>query len=298
MSDVAIARTQWYEDLAEGRVDPGWPTGFGGLDRLLAGGLRPGRLYIVAARPGIGKSSLSQWIAIEQARAGRPTLFLSQEMAVEELADRAVSALGCIDYEALQTGKMTHSDWASATEALDLLGTLPLQVDDQASLTLADIQGKARLVPGLRVLVVDYLQLCSAGSGGKRDANRNSEIEQISRGLKSLAMDLGIAVIALSQLNRNVESRADRRPVLADLRDSGAIEQDADAIIFLHVHFQAPEGGGSSVIIAAHVAKQRNGRLGYVGLNFDGGRQRWTQSTVDVSAPPGAAKGAAAKGFA
>lgn len=277
--EIALQRTQHYEDLQSGKVAAGWPTDIPSLDSMLSGGLRPGKLYIIAARPKVGKSSLAQSIALGMARAERPTLFLSQEMGAEEVADRAVVNAGRLDYSSLTAGRMTRDDWTRASDALETLSQSQLFVDDQGGLTLADIKAKARSVPGLKVLVLDYLQLCSSGM---KDTNRNAQIEEISRGLKTLAKQADICVIALSQLNRDVEKRASKRPQLSDLRDSGAIEQDADAVMFL---WPAREVGDGRRLIGLAVEANRQGRCGAFGLDFDGRTQRWGESTESIEQP-------------
>ncbi len=276
LADVAMQRTEHYEALQSGSVTPGWRTGLPWLDRSLNGGLRPGKLYFIAARPSVGKTSLSVQILLSMASDGLPGLMLSQEMSAEEVADRSVSHLGRIDYAALQTGKMNDDDWSRAADMLDGLRDLPVWIDDQGALTLGDIRAKVRSVQGVRVLLVDYLQLCS---GSKRAGNRNSEIEEISRGLKALSMELGLAVIVLSQLNREVESRPGKRPQLSDLRDSGSIEQDADVVLFLWP-LRDLECGGRLVGLAAE--KNRQGKRGDVALDFRGDVQRWAESTEPV----------------
>ncbi|MDE2000366.1 MAG: DnaB-like helicase C-terminal domain-containing protein, partial [Burkholderiales bacterium] len=159
-------------------------------------------------------------------------------------------------------------------DALDQLSTLPYSIDDQPALTLMDIRTKARLVPGLKILFLDYLQLC-VGDGD----NRTAQIGAISRGLKGLAKEMGISIVALSQLNRKVEERPGKRPTLSDLRDSGEIEQDADVIWFL---WPIREMGGRK-LVGFEQAKNRQGRLMQVGLDFDGAHQRWGESTADIS---------------
>lgn len=273
LSEIALERTEHYEALERGDIPPGWPTHLPSLDRMLTGGLRPGKLYILAARPSVGKSSLSMHLLIGCAKDGRPGLFLSQEMESSEVADRAVSNTGRVQYGALLSGKMEHDSWTRATDALEHLAALDLWVDDEASMTLLAIKAKARSIKGLKVLVVDYIQLCASGLVGE---NRNTQIEELSRGLKALAKELGIAIIALSQLNREVEKRPGKRPQLSDLRDSGAIEQDADAVIFLW-----PLGDGEAAVrsIGIDVAKNRQGQKGAFVLAFEGGLQRWAEST-------------------
>ena len=276
--DIAIERTQHYEDLQAGKVAPGWATRIPSLDSMLSGGLRPGGLYIVAARPKVGKSSFAQTLSMTMALSGLPTLFLSQEMADTELADRAVASTGRIDYSALLSGRMSSEDWGRASEALEAMKDAALYVDDQGGLTLLDIKAKVRTVPGLRVLVVDYLQLCASALS---DSNRNAQIEELTRGMKAMAKQLGIAVIALSQLNRDVEKRATKRPQLSDLRDSGAIEQDADAVLFLWPVREA----GDHKLVGLAVEANRQGRCGSFGLDFHGATQRWGESTQSIEAP-------------
>lgn len=277
LAEIAIQRTEHYENLELGKVTAGWPTHIPTLDKMLNGGLRPGALYILAARPSVGKSSLSQTLGMEQAKAGRKVLFLSQEMAAEELADRGVSAAGRIDYSALLTGKMAQEDWSRAAEVLGAEELKHFHVDDQPALTLMDVRAKAKQIPGLSMLILDYLQLCS----GKGD-NRNAEIEQISRGLKALAKELNIAVIALSQLNRQVEQRPGKRPVLSDLRDSGSIEQDADVVMFL---WPVREMDSGARLLGLAIEKNRQGRCGQVALHFEGRYQKWGESVESIETP-------------
>lgn len=283
IGELMAGRIDHYNALAAGEIPSGWPTRIGGLDRHLSGGLRPGKVYVVAARPKVGKSSLTQQIALTMAKANLPTLILSQEMGEEEVADRAVANLGRINLTALMTGEHEDNDgWNRITEGVEATLSLPLSVDDQGSLTLGDIRSKARSVKGLKVLVIDYMQLCASSS--KREQNRNSDIEEISRGIKGLSKELDIAVIVLSQLNRKVEERAGKRPNLGDLRDSGAIEQDADAVIFL---WPAREhNNGQTRLIGCEVAANRSGPCGEFALDFDGRYQRWGDSMEMLHAKP------------
>lgn len=277
LSEIALERTTHYEDLQAGRAISGWPTHISRLNELLNGGLRPGCLYYLAARPGVGKTSLSLDIA---AKSGLKTLVLSQEMTSEQLADRGVASVGRVRYALLQNGKLERDDWTRVVDAIESPALKSIYIDDQGSLTLADIRAKAKTVKGLQLLVLDYLQLCagSAGSG----ANRNAEIEQISRGLKALAKELGIAVLALSQLNREVEKRPNKRPVLSDLRDSGSIEQDADAVMLM---WPVRELGDDAKLIGLDAAKNRQGKAGEFALHFSGDTQTWAQSTESTQAP-------------
>lgn len=277
IAEIAAERIGHYTALQDGTIAAGWRTHIAGLDSKLSGGLRAGNLYVLAARPSVGKSSFAQSIGLALAGDGLPTLLLSLEMGEAEVADRGVASAGRVSYGALLSGKMTGDGWQRANEAMDRLGRLPFYVDDQPALTLRDIRIKAKSIKGLKVLILDYLQLCA---GTRRDGNRNNEIEEISRGLKALAKELSIAVIALSQLNRDVEKRAYKRPTLSDLRDSGAIEQDADVVLFLwSVHHSEAEGRR---IVGLGVDKNRQGRLGELGLDFCGDTQRWGESTADI----------------
>ncbi len=278
LADIALMRTAHYEALQAGQVSPGTPTHIPTLDDALNGGLKGGKLIFIGARPAVGKTSLSMQILIEQAKAGRPGLFLSQEMAGEEVADRAVSSLGRIDYGALQRGTMSADDWSRAAEMLDAAHDLPLWIDDQGSLTLEDIKHKVRSVPGVKVVVLDYLQLCAGAAKSKSD-NRNGEIEEISRGLKALTLELDLTIIALSQLNRKVEERPNKRPQLSDLRDSGSIEQDADVIIFL---WPVRDLDGGAKLVGLGVDKNRQGRTAEMALHFTGAQQRWAESTESL----------------
>lgn len=275
IADVVRDRLQHYEDLNEGRVLAGWPIGIPGLDRILGGGLKPGKVYIVAARPSVGKSSLAQWIALRMAAQELPTLFLSQEMPEEELADRAVSSTGRIDLERLTVGGFESEDYTRLVEATTWLSGKRLYVDDQPALTIADVKAKCRSVRGLRVLVLDYLQLCQ---GAPDKDTRNGQIEEISRAMKGLAKDLGAAVLVLSQLNRQVESRPGRRPLMSDLRDSGAIEQDADVVALLWKHADWTE----RTIVGCDIAKHRGGKTGQLALDFVGATQRWGESIASL----------------
>lgn len=278
IAEIAAARTLYYEDLAEGNVTPGWPTHIPSLDQALVGGVRPGKVYVLAARPSVGKSSLSQQIGTTLARDGHPVLFLSQEMDGDELADRAVSHVGRIDYSGLLSGQMDQEDWNRATEALDSLAKTPFWVEDQGALTLADIKAKARCIKGLRVLILDYVQLCAA-SVTTAKSNRNAQVEEISRGLKALSKEMGLAVIVLSQLNRDVENRPNKRPQLSDLRDSGAVEQDADTVIFLWPVRQ----DGERRLTGCGIDKNRGGKCMEFGLDFYGAQQRWVESTESIA---------------
>jgi replicative DNA helicase len=289
ISDLLAGRIDYYNAMAAGEVPSGWRTRIPTLDRLLSGGLRGGKVYVVAARPKVGKTSLCAQIAAVFAKEQMPTLILSQEMPEEEIVDRAVANTGRVSYSSLLTGKFDDEDWNRLAEGIDQLTRLPLHIDDQGGLTLGDIRTKARSVKGLKLLVIDYLQLCY-GSGG-RQSNRNEEIGEISRGIKTLAKELGCAVLLLSQLNRDVESRPDKEPRLSDLRESGSIEQDADAVIFLWPVKDYSDFGHK--LVACGVAANRSGSTGKFGMDFQGRYQLWNESSDELA--PNIAPAARAK---
>lgn len=272
-SDAMLEHCNVLDARAE-REYTGIPTGFKGIDELLTGGPNRGALVILGARPSMGKTALALNIALDAARQ-HSVLFLSMEMKTGELLDRSLAALGRIPLGAVIRGDLTDDEWTNFTTANEALSALNLHLDDQGALTLLDVRGKARLVKrkhGLDLLVIDYLQLMS-GAG----ENRNQQIEEISRGLKALAKELDIAILALSQLSRNAANKS--RPQLSDLRDSGAIEQDADIVIFVHRdevdNPQTHLRGYADVFIA----KNRQGRIDDVLLAYQGQYTRFSDST-------------------
>lgn len=278
LSDLVVKAIDRYTELAEGTRSPAARTGVAPLDRVLNGGLRGGKVYGIAARPSIGKSSLARSIGLTLASDGVPTLLLSQEMGGDEVADCAISQLGGISSDRLQTGKLSDADWNSMTEAVDLASRLSFYVDDQGGLTIADIRTKARLIKGLGCLILDYLQLTSSAQKG---ANRNNQIEEVSRGLKAIAMEMNIPVIVLSQLNREVEGRRDKEPQLSDLRDSGAIEQDLDVVAMLWTVREFDDRR----IVGCKVPKHRGGPRGRFALEFRPATYRWYESEASIDPP-------------
>jgi replicative DNA helicase len=246
-------------------------TGFYDLDRQTAG-LQAGDLIVLAARPSMGKTALAINIAENVAlNEGLPVAVFSMEMGAAQLAVRIVGSIGRIDQGHLRTGKLTDDEWPRLSEAIEKLRTISLHIDESPGLTSSEVRANARRLSRqygqLGLIVVDYLQLMSGSSGDGE--NRATELGEISRGLKMLARELKCPVIALSQLNRSVEQRPDKRPMMSDLRESGAIEQDADIIMFIYrdeyyTKDQCKEPGVAEVIIA----KQRNGPTGTVKLAF------------------------------
>ncbi len=250
----------------------GLATGLSDLDEMTSG-LQPSDLVIVAGRPSMGKTTLVMNIAEHAAiKASKPVLVFSMEMPSDSLAMRMMSSLGRIDQHKIRTGKLDDDDWPRVTSAVHMLSEAPLFIDDTPGLSPAEMRARARRLVKehgqLGLIVVDYLQLMKV-PGFKAD-NRTAEISEISRSLKSLAKELSVPVIALSQLNRSLEQRQDKRPVMSDLRESGAIEQDADLICFIYrdevYNEDSPDKGCAEIIIA----KQRNGPIGKVRVAFLG----------------------------
>jgi replicative DNA helicase len=277
ISEGAVAMLARIDDLAAGRRTPGLPTRIPGFNRLLSGGFKPGKQVVIAARPSIGKSSLALAILLGLAQDCEPCAFLSQEMEAEELTDRTVANMGEVNLENLIMGRLDADEWSRMTAAVDSLKTLPLYFDEQPALTMADIQAKARILRrqhGIKVLVLDYLQLCA---GNPKADKRHHQIEEITRGLKTLAKQLGITIVTISQLSRDVERRTSGKPVLSDLKESGAIEEDADVVILLSTSYSR---GNGQKVIEADFAKNRQGRKGSVMLAFDGEYQRWVETVT------------------
>jgi replicative DNA helicase len=249
----------------------GLATGYTDFDEKTAG-LQPADLIIVAGRPSMGKTTFAMNLAENAAiKSKEPVAVFSMEMPADALAMRMLSSLGHIDQHRLRTGKLNDDDWPRLTSAIALLNEAPLFIDDTPALTATELRARARRLKrehGLSLIVIDYIQLMQASKGGSE--NRATEISEISRSLKALAKELEVPVIALSQLNRSLEQRTDKRPVMSDLRESGAIEQDADVIVFIYrdevYNDDTPEKGKAEIIIG----KQRNGPIGKVFLTFQG----------------------------
>ena len=278
MDQLAVKLIDRVTELAENGAEDvtGVRTGFYDLDRNTAG-LQPGDLIVLAARPSMGKTAFALNIAENVAVGeGLPCVVFSMEMGASQLALRMVGSQGRIDQQHLRTGRLDNDEWGRLTEAVERLSKSSVFIDETPALTGAELRARARrqarICGQLGLIVIDYLQLMS-GSGGDGE-NRATEIGEISRGLKALAKELHCPVIALSQLNRSVETRTDKRPMMSDLRESGAIEQDADVIMFIYrdeyYNKESKEPGIAEIIIA----KQRNGPVGTVKLSF---LRHWTK---------------------
>ena len=249
----------------------GIPTGYKDLD-MMTSGLQPGDLIIVAGRPSMGKTSLAlnmcEYVSVD---TGLPTAVFSMEMASTQLVSRLIGSVGKLNQHKMRTGQLDDNDWEKLSYALGQLNGAPIFIDEGSALNPYEVRARARRLHKqcgrLGLIVIDYLQLM--GSAGSTE-NRATEISEISRSLKALAKELNVPVIALSQLNRSVEQRPDKRPVMSDLRESGAIEQDADVIMFIYrdevYNPETPDKGIAEIILA----KQRNGPVGRVKLTFLG----------------------------
>ncbi|WP_018873809.1 replicative DNA helicase [Thioalkalivibrio sp. ALJ16] len=284
MKPLLAAAVNQIEELYESdNPITGVATGYEDLDRLTSG-LNPGDLVIVAGRPSMGKTSfamnIAEYVAMKNAE---PVAIFSMEMPGEQLAMRLLSSMGRINQQKLRSGRLEDGDWPRLTSAVQMLSNAPLFIDDTPALSPTELRARTRRLmrehKGLKLIVVDYLQLMQFPGSGE---SRAHEISEISRGLKALAKELSVPMIALSQLNRSLEQRPNKRPVMSDLRESGAIEQDADIIAFVYrdevYNDESPDKGTAEIIIA----KQRNGPIGTVRLTFRGQFTRFENYAPDV----------------
>jgi replicative DNA helicase len=254
----------------------GIPSGFSGLDQL-TNGLHPGQMIIIAARPAMGKSTLALDFARSAAiKHDMPTIFFSLEMGRSEIAMRLMSAEGSIPLQSMRKGSLDSRDWTTIAATRGRINDAPLYIDDSPNMTLVEIRAKCRRLKqkvGLKMVVIDYLQLMTSG---KRVESRQQEVSEFSRALKLLAKELQCPVVALSQLNRGAEQRADKKPALSDLRESGSIEQDADMVVLLHreaaYEKDSPRAGEADLIVAKH----RNGPTDTITVAFQGHFSRFT----------------------
>ena len=246
----------------------GVPTGFIDLDYKTSG-MQPSDFVLIAARPSMGKTAfvlnLVDHVAV---RKGLPCMIFSLEMSKEQLVNRMLAMESNVDSQKLRTGNLTDSDWDAIVEGIGVIGNSKLVIDDTPGISITELRSKCRkmkLEHGLSMVIIDYLQLMS-GSGGKNSDNRQQEISEISRSLKALAREMNAPVVALSQLSRACETRTDHRPMLSDLRESGAIEQDADVVMFLYRDDYYNKDTDTPNIAEVIIAKQRNGPIGTVNL--------------------------------
>jgi replicative DNA helicase len=279
---LSEAMDRLQETFDRGDTITGVPTGYTDLDELLSG-LQQSALYIVGARPAMGKTAFGLGIASHVAQHGsKPVLVFSLEMGHAEITQRILSSEARVDSTKIRTGRLAEADWAKIGKAIGRL-EVPLFLDDNPRVTVMEIRAKARRLKarhgGLALIVIDYLQLMS---GGGNSENRQLEVSEISRNLKILARELEVPVVALSQLSRNLEARADKRPMLSDLRESGSLEQDADVVMFLYrdevYNAESPDKGSAEVIVAKH----RSGPIGTKRLVFLGQYTRFDNAARSV----------------
>jgi replicative DNA helicase len=258
----------------------GVPTGFADLDQL-TNGLHPGQLVIVAGRPSLGKSALAvDFLRSAAIKHGLPSCIFSLEMGRNEITMRLLSAESRVPLHSMRSGTMTDQDWTRLARRMGEVSSAPLFIDDSPNMSLMEIRAKCRRLKqrhDLRLVIVDYLQLMSSP---RRVENRQQEVSEFSRSLKLLAKELDVPVVALSQLNRGPEQRADKKPQLSDLRESGSLEQDADVVILLHredaYERESPRAGEADLIVAKH----RNGPTATVTVAFQGHYSRFVDMAV------------------
>ena len=257
-------------DLSSGKTGlPGLPSGFSAVDQKIHG-LNKSDLILLAARPGVGKSSFALNIALNVAKQSKKTVAVfSLEMSKEQLLTRLISSEGLVDLSRLMTGRLSANDWGKLTQAARVLRQTDIRIDDNPMLTAADMNAKCRRLDNLGLVVIDYLQLMSSSGGkGYSGESRQQAVSDISRMLKIMAKELNVPVLCLSQLSRANEKREDKRPMLSDLRDSGAIEQDADIVMFLYREDYYKEETENKNIAECSVAKNRHGETGRVPLRW------------------------------
>jgi replicative DNA helicase len=279
---LSEAMDRLQDTFDRGDTITGVATGYHDLDELLSG-LQDSSLYIVGARPAMGKTAFGLGLATHVAQhSQKPVLVFSLEMGHAELTQRILSSEARVDSTRIRTGRLAEADWAKIGKAIGRL-EVPLFLDDNPRVTVMEIRAKARRIKsrfgGLSLIVIDYLQLMS---GGGNPENRQLEVSEISRSLKILARELEVPIVALSQLSRNLESRADKRPMLSDLRESGSLEQDADVVMFLYrdevYNQESPDKGSAEVIVAKH----RSGPIGTKRLVFLGQYTRFDNAARGV----------------
>ena len=284
LSDVLNETVDRLDELHQaGGSITGLSTGFHKFDDYTAG-LQPGDLIIVAGRPSMGKTTLAMNLAENVALGlNKPTAIFSMEMSTDQLAFRLISSLGRVDQSHLRTGRFGDDDWKRINGAIQQMSQAPIFIDDSGALTPTEVRARARRLQrehGLSLIVVDYLQLMTVGGSSE---NRATEISAISRSLKALAKELRVPIIALSQLNRSVEQRTDKKPVMSDLRESGAIEQDADLIVFIYREEVYDKNTPRAGVADITIAKQRNGPTGEFPLTFLGKYTRFENFAPESS---------------
>ena len=275
IGEVIRSTQEQLERLAKNQNDiTGIPSGFYDLDKLTSG-FHENELIIIAARPAMGKTAFGLNLAVNAARySDKAVAIFNMEMSAEQLAMRMIAAAGGIEQNKFRTGRLEHNDWKKVNEAMSELGETNLYIEDSSGMTMSEIRAKCRRLAtsekGLSMVVIDYLQLISGSA--KYEGNRQQEVSEISRSLKTMAMELQIPVIALAQLSRSVELRENKRPIMSDLRESGSIEQDADIVAFLYRddYYNKPASENTDVSVTELIiGKHRSGSTGTIELLFE-----------------------------
>jgi replicative DNA helicase len=276
---VAVSEAYDATDAASRGESNGIQTGIIDLDRML-GGLLPKNLYIVAGRPGQGKTALMLTVARNAAQNGKKVGIFSLEMSREQVAQRLIAQESGIDLHKIIRGKLEESDWPLFTNAVEVVASLPITINDLSSIKIDEVRQTSRKIAengGLDLVIVDYIQLADSG---KKSERRDLDVSEISRGLKYLSRELEVPVLAASQLSREIERRTDKKPRLSDLRESGSLEQDAYSVIF--IHFPDDINLKQSQLV---VAKHRNGPVGTVDVYFKGELTKFENATARTFAP-------------
>ena len=275
IGEVIRSTQEQLERLAKNQNDiTGIPSGFYDLDKLTSG-FHENELIIIAARPAMGKTAFGLNLAVNAAKTtDKAVAIFNMEMSAEQLAMRMISAAGGIEQNKLRTGRLEHNDWKKVNEAMSELGETNLYIEDSSGMTISEIRAKCRRLAtsekGLAMIVIDYLQLISGSA--RYEGNRQQEVSEISRSLKTMAMELQVPVIALAQLSRSVELRENKRPIMSDLRESGSIEQDADIVAFLYRddYYNKTAAENTDVSVTELIiGKHRSGGTGTIELLFE-----------------------------
>src|SRR5574344_95218 len=275
IGDVIRTTQEELERLAKNQTDiTGVPSGFYDLDKITSG-FHENELIILAARPAMGKTAFGLNLAVNAAVSTKKNVAIfNMEMSAEQLAFRMISSIGGIEQNKLRTGRLEHNDWKKVNEAMSELGDTNLYIEDTPGMTVSEIRAKCRRLatkePGLAMVVIDYLQLIQGNN--KYEGNRQQEVSDISRSLKTMAMELKVPVIALAQLSRSVELRENKRPIMSDLTESGSIEQDADIVAFLYrddYYNKKAEDKSNTSLTELIISKHRNGGTGTIELLFE-----------------------------
>lgn len=284
---ISAVMNNLYQELSDNanksKVELGVQTGFPSVDAVLLG-LRPGQMVVVGARPGVGKTSFALNLAVQAAATGANVAFFSLEMSKMEIAQRLLASSSRVSLTSIRSAKIAPDDWPRLAAASAAISNLDIMIDDTPGITVTEIRAKARRMLHNKpkgIIVIDYLQLLSPPANQRRADNRATEVSEMSRGIKIMAKDLKVPVIALSQLNRTLENRTGKRPQLSDLRESGAIEQDADIVILLDRSMNEdeasrndrPDMGITNLIIA----KNRSGSLADISLTFVGSSTKFVE---------------------